>query len=94
MAFEAKANSNNTPRWARYINPVNWVKGIIWFFVRCARFIRDSFKEAKRITWPSRDKVTRSTLVVIVSVVAITVLIWAVDSIFSKALDSFLKLLG
>lgn len=94
MAFEAKANSENTPKWVRYINPVNWVKGIVRFFIGCALFVRDSFKEGKRITWPERSKVERSTIVVIICVIILTGFIWGADSIFNKALASFLKLLG
>lgn len=93
MAFEAKANSGNKPRWVKYVNPANWVKGIVRFFINSGHFIRDSYKEVKRITWPSRDKIVRSTVVVIVSIVFITGFIWLVDSGYNLALGGFLKLL-
>jgi preprotein translocase subunit SecE len=93
VAFEAKANSGNKPRWVRYVNPANWVKGIVRFFINSGHFIRDSYREAKRITWPAREKVIKSTVVVIVSVVFITGFIWLADSGFRLALEGFLKLL-
>lgn len=93
MAFEAKANSESKPRWVKYVNPANWVKGIVRFFINSGHFIKDSYRELKRITWPDRKKIMRSTVVVIVSVVFITGFIWLADSVFNQALGGFLKLL-
>lgn len=93
MAFEAKASSGSKPKWVKYVNPVNWIKGIVKFFIKCGRYINDSFREMKRITWPDKTKIIRSTVIVVVSVVIITGFTWAVDSIFNMALGGFLKIL-
>lgn len=86
MAFEANANSNNKPKWFKYANPANWFKGI-W------HFIIDSKNEIKRITWPDKSKINRSTSVVISTVLVITLFIWLLDSIFGKGLEYFFKLI-
>ena len=85
MALQANANSENRSKWARYANPANWFKGI-W------GFIIDSKNEMKRITWPEKSKVYRSTGVVITSVILITLFIWLVDSLFNMGLGYFLQL--
>lgn len=85
MAFQANANSENRSKWARYANPVNWFKRI-W------NFIVESKNEMKRITWPDKTKVYRSTGVVISSVILITLFIWLTDSLFNKGLSYFLQL--
>jgi preprotein translocase subunit SecE len=86
MAFQANANSESKSKWARYANPVNWFKGIWKFLVECRN-------ELRRITWPDRSKVFRSTGVVISSVVAITLFVWLVDSLFGQGLNYFLSVL-
>jgi len=86
MALEAKANSENIPKGMRHINPVNWFKGIV-------DFIKDSKGEFKRITWPEKSKIIRSTTVVLTSVTLITGLIWLIDSVFNFGLSNFLKIL-
>ncbi|HBM75786.1 MAG TPA: preprotein translocase subunit SecE [Clostridiaceae bacterium] len=85
MALQANANSGNSSKWARYANPVNWFKKI-W------GFIIDSKNEMKKITWPEKSKVYRSTGVVIASVVLIALFIWFVDSLFNRGLGYFLQL--
>lgn len=86
MALEAKANSEKLPKGMRHINPVNWFKNIFGF-------INDSKNELKRITWPERTKVIRSTTVVLTAVVILTLFVWVMDSVFNLALSNFLKLL-
>lgn len=92
MAFEAKANSMNKSKWTKYVNPVNWAKGFAKFFVNCGVFIKESFGEMKRITWPSKKRIIKSTSVVFSAVTIITLFIWVVDSVFNLGLNYFLKL--
>lgn len=85
MAFHANVNSESSSKWARYANPVNWFKKV-W------TFIIESKNEMKRITWPQKSKIYRSTGVVISSVLLITLFVWLVDSIFNQGLSYFLKI--
>lgn len=86
MALEAKANSQNIPKGMRRINPVNWFKGTI-------DFIKDSKNELKRITWPEKSKIIRTTTVVLTTIIFLTIVIWLIDSIFNFGLSTFIKVL-
>lgn len=86
MALQAKASSENIPKGMRRINPANWFKGVLGF-------IKASKNEIKRITWPGKDKVIRSSTIVIASLIIISGVIWLIDSLFNFGLGSFVKLL-
>ncbi|HVK37534.1 MAG TPA: preprotein translocase subunit SecE [Candidatus Kapabacteria bacterium] len=47
-------------------------------------FVSDVGSEMKRVSWPSREQLQESTIVTIVTVLAITVFVYAVDMIFSQ----------
>ena len=60
-------------------------------FVRMGRSIKKFFKElrgeSKKVVWPDRKTVLKSSLVVIVSVVIIGVVIWLIDTGLSNSLS-------
>ena len=56
----------------------------IWTFLTEAR------AELRKATWPSWDEVSRSTIVVFVTVIIFAVLIYAVDSGVERALKSLI----
>ncbi len=43
-------------------------------------YLRESKEELKKVTWPTRDEVTSYTAVVVVTVIIISVFLWAIDS--------------
>ena len=49
-------------------------------FARAARFFRECVSEMKKVTWLSRKETTKSTLVVLTVVVALSVLIGVLDT--------------
>lgn len=49
---------------------------------RVAQYFRDVKAEMKKVSWPGRDKVVASTVVVIIVVVFLTLLIGILDVIF------------
>ncbi len=51
------------------------------------QFFRESYAELKRVVWPSREYVTSSTKVVIVSIVLFAVALGFVDFILLKGMD-------
>ena len=81
MALEAKANSQNTPKGMRHINPVKSIVG----------FIKDSKNEFKRITWPERSRIIKTTTVVLSVILILTAFTWIIDSLFNLGLSSFIK---
>jgi preprotein translocase subunit SecE len=58
---------------------------------RPRQFLREVRSELKKVAWPSRNEVTTYTVVVLVSVVFITLIIFGLDYGFAKAV---LKVFG
>ncbi len=57
-------------------------------------YLKDVRVEVSKVTWPTREELRDSTLVVIVMVFLIAVFIGIVDRGFSYAFEAFIKLLG
>ncbi|WP_084478344.1 preprotein translocase subunit SecE [Fervidicella metallireducens] len=57
-----------------------------------AKYFRDVKAEFKKITWPSRDNVVKTTGTVLGVMAFFTVIIWLYDLIFSNALMAILRL--
>jgi preprotein translocase subunit SecE len=51
------------------------------------RFFKESFGELKKVTWPSRDEVTSSTKVVLVSTLLIAIALGLVDYLIFRGID-------
>jgi preprotein translocase subunit SecE len=47
-------------------------------------FVQDVGNEMKRVSWPSREQLQESTLITIVFVLFVSVLVFAVDWIFTQ----------
>ncbi|MFC6335007.1 preprotein translocase subunit SecE [Paenibacillus septentrionalis] len=50
-------------------------------------FFADSWAELKKVRWPSRKELTSYTLVVLVTVVAVTIYFWLLDIGISALVD-------
>jgi preprotein translocase subunit SecE len=50
-------------------------------------FFRDTTGEMKKVTWPTRNEVMGTTVVVIVSTLVFALFLWGCDVIFYKAID-------
>lgn len=50
-------------------------------------FVRESFKELKKIQWPTRKQVTGETIVVIITVTFLTFLVTVFDKIIAWGLS-------
>jgi preprotein translocase subunit SecE len=51
------------------------------------RFFKESFGELKKVTWPSREEVTSSTKVVLVSTILIAIVLGLVDFLIFRGID-------
>jgi preprotein translocase subunit SecE len=51
------------------------------------KFFKESFGELKKVTWPSREEVTSSTKVVLVSTVLIAIALGLVDYLIFRRID-------
>ena len=56
---------------------------------RLITFLKEVRAELGKITWPTRSELVESTFVVIVSVIAISIFIGAVDQVFNYLLRLF-----
>ncbi len=54
---------------------------------KIVQFFKESYAELKRVVWPSRDYVSSSTKVVIVSIVLFALALGFVDFILLKGMD-------
>jgi len=43
------------------------------------QFVKDAREELKKVTWPTRDEVTRFTGVVVVTLFVVSLFLWAID---------------
>jgi preprotein translocase subunit SecE len=50
-------------------------------------FFRDTNAEMKKVTWPGKNEVVGTTVVVLVATVIFAVYLWGCDVIFFKAID-------
>ena len=58
---------------------------------RLKTFLKESYAELGKITWPTRAELAESTVVVIISVFLITIFIGLIDLGFSNLLRLFAK---
>ena len=58
------------------------------------RYLKDVRAEFKKITWPTRDNVVKTTGIVLVTVVLFTLVLWGYDSVFGVILNKLLDVLN
>ncbi len=51
------------------------------------RFFKESFAEIKKVTWPTREEVTSSTKVVLISVALVAMALGLVDFLIFKGIE-------
>jgi preprotein translocase subunit SecE len=55
------------------------------------QFIREVRAELRKVAWPTRDEVVKYSIVVLITVVVLTTLIFALDFVFSEGVLKLLK---
>jgi preprotein translocase subunit SecE len=60
--------------------PMQW-----WLSLQ--EFFRDTSAEMKKVTWPTRNEVVGTTVVVIISTVVFALFLWGCDVAFYKAIN-------
>ena len=50
-------------------------------------FFRDTAGEMKKVTWPTRNEVVGTTIVVIAATIVFALFLWVCDLAFYKAID-------
>lgn len=57
-------------------------------------FLEESWSELQKVTWPDRDQLQNATLVVIAFTIAISLVIWGMDSIIRFVLAQIMGIFG
>jgi preprotein translocase subunit SecE len=60
-------------------------------FAKISKFINEVTVELKKVSWPTKNELIGSTVVVIISVAAMTLFIGICDFVFSKAVHMIIK---
>ncbi|KYO69295.1 preprotein translocase subunit SecE [Thermovenabulum gondwanense] len=61
------------------------------FLKRSGKFFKEVRSELKKVTWPTRQELVSSTIVVVTSVALVGLFIWIVDSFLVKILELILR---
>ena len=61
---------------------------------RFAQYLRETGQEMKRVSWPGRQELKESTIVVLVTVTIITIILFVVDKILDLGIKGIIKTLG
>lgn len=57
------------------------------WWLNTREFFRDTKGEMKKVTWPTRNEVIGTTVVVIAATVVFALFLWGCDVVFYKAID-------
>jgi len=63
-------------------------------FERLRTYMREVWLEMGKVTWPTRDELRESTLVVIVASLVVTVFIFVVDRILDSGVSGLIRLIS
>ena len=61
---------------------------------RIRTYLREVWLEMGKVTWPTRDELRESTLVVIVASIIVTAFIFVVDRVLDSGLSGLIRLLS
>jgi preprotein translocase subunit SecE len=61
---------------------------------RFTQYLRESSQEMKRVSWPGRQELKESTIVVLVTVTIITIILFFVDKILDLGIKGIINTLG
>lgn len=57
-----------------------------------AQYFKDARAELGKVSWPSRQQVLEGTQAVLIFVVALTVIVWVMDLLFTNGINAALGL--
>ena len=57
-------------------------------------FVRDTNAEMKKVTWPGRNEVVGTTVVVLIATIIFAVYLWGCDIVFYKLIDALFTKFG
>jgi preprotein translocase subunit SecE len=63
-------------------------------FERLRNYMREVWLEMGKVTWPTRDELRESTLVVIIASLVVTAFIFVVDRILDSGVSGLIRLIS
>ena len=57
-------------------------------------FLEECWIELQKVTWPDQDQLRNATIVVIIFTIAISLIIWLMDSTVSFLVDTIMGIFG
>ena len=70
------------------------VSGPKQWWLSTQEFFRDTTGEMKKVTWPSRNEVVGTTIVVIAATLVFAVYLWGCDELFGRGVLWLLRTFG
>ena len=63
-------------------------------FDRLRRYLREVWLEMGKVTWPTRNELKESTLVVIIAIVIVTAFIFVIDRILDGGISGLMRVIS
>ncbi len=63
-------------------------------FDRLRRYLREVWLEMGKVTWPTRNELKESTLVVIIATVIVTAFIFVIDRILDGGISGLMRVIS
>ncbi|MFN3245467.1 MAG: preprotein translocase subunit SecE [Leptonema sp. (in: bacteria)] len=63
-------------------------RGIIYMW----KFIQEVREELKHVIWPSREEVVKSTWIILLTVIALSIFLFMIDFVFEKVFEFLVNL--
>ena len=79
--------ASTSPGSAIVSKPKQW-----WLSTR--EFFRDTNAEMKKVTWPTKNEIVGTTVVVIIATILFALYLWGCDLVFYKAIDFLFSRFG
>ncbi len=57
---------------------------------KITNYVKESYEEMKKVTWPSKNETYQFTLLVIGISIAVAIFLWSLDQIFDFILRNFI----
>ena len=90
MVSTAAQRSPKPLVWVRILPPVLH-QNMLSVMERIRTYLQEVLKELQKVSWPTREQLIESTIVVTVAILLVSFLTFAADSVISLILENFYK---
>lgn len=90
MAEEKKVNAAPT----KAVTAVKKEEKKLGFFKKIGKWFREMRSELKKVIWPTRQQLTKNSLISVGVMVASSIVVWGFDTVATKLVQLIIKLPG